>query len=76
MMVNFEWTEMNDETFKIIKNENSKYSENVLAVGDKGAILVGRISKNENPKWGYSVECYLGGGFDNVIKFVKITDLI
>tara|TARA_R110000851_G_scaffold13330_8_gene45581 strand:- start:1568 stop:1732 length:165 start_codon:yes stop_codon:yes gene_type:complete len=45
-MVNFEWIDMNDETFKLIEREGTSSSSEVLAVGNKGAILVGRINKH------------------------------
>lgn len=78
MEVVFNWVEMNDETFNLIKREGERNpkSEEVLAVGDKGAILVGRIHKHEKSRYGYTLTTYLGGGFDNVVKFVKCTDLL
>ena len=76
MTKTFNWTNMNDDTFNLIKREGTTTSEEVLAIGDKGAILVGRIYKHKENKYGYVLEQYLGGGFNNVTKFVKCTDLI
>jgi hypothetical protein len=75
-MVNFEWIDMNDETFKLIEREGTSSSSEVLAVGNKGAILVGRINKHKTERYGYELKAYLGGGFNNVLKFVKIEDLV
>lgn len=75
-MICFEWIPMNDETFKLIEREGTPSSETVLAVGDKGAILVGRINKHEEKQFGYELRTYLGGGFNNVAKFVLADDLM
>ena len=69
--VSFQWTEMNNETFKTI-DRGSTFSEEILAVGHLGAILVGRAYKY---KEGYALDCYLGGGFFNIVKFVKLDTL-
>ena len=74
-MIAFEWTEMNDETFKLIKRDRTRTSVEVLAINGKGAILIGRIHKHEDPQYGYTLETYLGGGFNNVTKFVKASEL-
>jgi hypothetical protein len=76
MIKTFNWIYINDDTFNLIKREGTPTSEEVLAVGDKGAILVGRIYKHKNNRYGYSLTTYLGGGFDNVVKFVKCIDLL
>lgn len=75
-MNHIEWIDMNDGTFSLIKRENTRSSENVLAINDKGAMLVGRIHKHEQERYGYALETYLGGGFNNVTKFVKCDDLL
>lgn len=74
--VNFTWIEMNDETFKLIKRKGTHTSENVLAVGSLGACLVGRIHKHEDTKYGYTLVTYLGGGFNNVVKFIPLDNII
>jgi len=75
-MVNFEWINMTDKTFKLIERSGTHSSEEVLAVGDKGVTLVGRINKHKDVRYGYELRTYLGGGFNNVIKFVKVEDLL
>lgn len=74
--VNFQWTEMNDDTFKTIAREGVKTSIEVLAVGMYGACEVGRIYKHERSKTGYSMKLYVGYGFNDVVKFVKLSDII
>lgn len=75
-MISFEWIDMNDETFKMIEREGTSSSEEVLAIGNKGAMLVGRINKHSDERQGYELRTYLGGGFNNVIKFVKVENLL
>tara|TARA_R110000772_G_scaffold2410_2_gene8468 strand:- start:77396 stop:77641 length:246 start_codon:yes stop_codon:yes gene_type:complete len=72
--ITFKWVELNDETFKYIERKGSEYSINVLAMNDKGGILVGRISKIEG--YGYDLHGYLGGGLFNVKKYVLLKNLI
>jgi len=73
MGVNFEWIDMNEETFKIIERKGTRSSVNVLAINDKASCLIGRIYKESD---GYSLITYIGGGFDNVMKFVKVEDIL
>ena len=75
-MPNFEWVDMNDNSWEDIKREEAKSSETVLATNAKGSILVGRISKSNDDLYGYVLSTYLGGGFNNVTRFVKIEKLL